>query len=59
MRGNRSLATALAGITAAAGVIANLGLCFAPIFWPGWSALRTLGACALTGFVVGLAQAAT
>ncbi len=98
LRGNRSLATALTGITAAVvGVIANLGvyfalhtlfaetdrvgsgpfdlelpvlasiqwpalaitvLGFALIFWRGWSVLRTLGACALTGVVVGLVLAA-
>lgn len=28
---------------------------FALIFWPGWSVLRTLGACALVGLVLGLA----
>ena len=27
------------------------------VFWRGWSVLRTLGACALTGIVVGLALA--
>ncbi|VXC55240.1 chromate efflux transporter [Nocardioides sp. AX2bis] len=98
LRGNRSLATALTGITAAVvGVIANLGvyfalhtlfaetdrlgsgpvdlevpvlasvqwpalvitgLGFALIFWRGWSVLRTLGACALTGVVVGLVLSA-
>jgi len=97
LRGNRSLATALAGITAAVvGVIASLavyfavhtlfgetrsitsgvvdlevpvlasvqwaavaitGLGFALIFWRGWSVLRTLGACALVGMVVGLVTA--
>ena len=97
LRGNRSLATALAGITAAVvGVIASLavyfavhslfgetrqitagvlelevpvpasvqwsavaitGLAFALIFWRGWSVLRTLGACALVGMVVGLVAA--
>jgi chromate transporter len=98
LRGNRDLAAALAGITAAVvGVIANLALFFALhtlfgetrhlvagpldaeypvlssvdwaalaitalgaalIFWRGWSVLRTLGACALAGIVVGLALAA-
>jgi chromate transporter len=98
LRGNRDLAAALAGITAAVvGVIANLALFFALhtlfgetrhlvagpldaeypvlssvdwaalaitalgaalIFWRGWSVLRTLGACALAGVVVGLALAA-
>ena len=97
LRGNRSLATALTGITAAVvGVIASLAVFFALhtlfgdtsritagpldvevpvvdsvqwaalaitalgcalIFWRGWSVLRTLGACALTGVVVGLVQA--
>ncbi len=97
LRGNRSLATALTGITAAVvGVIANLAVYFALhtlfadtdrvtagpldvevpvldtiqwaalaitglgcalIFWRGWSVLRTLGACALTGVVVGLGLA--
>jgi len=98
LRGNRDLAAALAGITAAVvGVIANLALFFALhtlfgetrhlvagpvdaeypvlssvdraalaitalgaalIFWRGWSVLRTLGACALAGVVLGLALAA-
>jgi chromate transporter len=98
LRGNRDLAAALAGITAAVvGVIANLALFFALhtlfgetrhlvagpldaeypvlssvdwaalaitalgaalVFWRGWSVLRTLGACALAGVVVGLALAA-
>ncbi|MCY7400642.1 MAG: chromate efflux transporter [Nocardioides sp.] len=97
LRGNRSLATALAGITAAVvGVIASLavffaihtlfgdprritpglldlevpelaslqgaplaitGLGLALIFGLRWSVLRTLGACALAGIVVGLAGA--
>ena len=95
LRGNRDLAAALAGITAAVvGVIASLavfftlhtlfgetarvtagpldveyplpgsldlaalaitGLGFALVFWRRWSVLRTLGACALTGVVIGLA----
>ncbi len=99
LRGNRSLATALTGITAAVvGVIANLAvffalhtlfastdrvgagpldlevpvldsvqwpalaltaLGFALIFWRGWSVLRTLAACALTGTALGLVLAAT
>jgi chromate transporter len=94
LRGNRALATALAGITAAVvGVIASLAAFFALhtlfadttrvttgfldlevpvlgsiqwaalaitvlgcalVFWRGWSVLRTLGACALAGIVVGL-----
>ena len=98
LRGNKGLASALTGITAAVvGVIANLAVYFALhtlfadtdriargplelevpvvdtvqwaalaitalgcalIFWRGWSVLRTLGVCALTGVVVGLAQAA-
>lgn len=98
LRGNRDLAAALAGITAAVvGVIANLALFFALhtlfgetrhlvagpldaeypvltsvdwaalaitalgaalVFWRGWSVLRTLGACALAGIVLGLALAA-
>ena len=33
------------------------GLGFALIFWRGWSVLRTLGACALVGMVVGLVTA--
>ena len=97
LRGNRSLATALAGITAAVvGVIASLAVYFALqtlfgetrlvtsgglhvevpelasiqwaalaittlglalVFWRRWSVLRTLGACALAGIVVGLAGA--
>jgi len=97
LRGNRSLATALAGITAAVvGVIASLavffaihtlfgdtrrittgpldfevpelasvqwaalaitGLALGLIFWRRWSVLRTLGACALAGIIVGLAGA--
>ena len=95
LRGNRDLAAALAGITAAVvGVIASLavfftlhtlfgetarltagpldveyplpgsldlaalaitGLGFALVFWRRWSVLRTLGACALAGVVIGLA----
>lgn len=95
LRGNRDLAAALAGITAAVvGVIASLAVFFtlhtlfgqtarltagpldveypllgsvhpaelaitvlglALVFWRGWSVLRTLGACALTGVVIGLA----
>jgi chromate transporter len=98
LRGNRDLAAALAGITAAVvGVIASLALFFALhtlfgetghlvagpldaeypvlssvdwaalaitalggalVFWRGWSVLRTLGACALAGVVLGLALAA-
>ena len=98
LRGNRDLASALAGITAAVvGVIASLavffalntlfdetshvtrgpfdlevpvlasldwaalaitGLACALVFWRGWSVLRTLGACAVAGVVVGLALAA-
>ncbi|WP_248579777.1 chromate efflux transporter [Nocardioides sp. InS609-2] len=97
LRGNRALATALTGITAAVvGVIANLAIYFALhtlfgdtrrittgpfsfetpvldsvqwaalaitglgcalIFWRGWSVLRTLGACALAGVVIGLFDA--
>ncbi len=97
LRGNRGLASALTGITAAVvGVIANLALYFAlhtlfdettrvtdgpfgfdvpqleSIQWAAlaitalgcvlifrlrWSVLRTLGACALAGLAVGLAQA--
>ena len=55
LRGNRSLATALAGITAAVVGVTALGL--ALVFWRRWSVLRTLGACALAGIVVGLAGA--
>jgi chromate transporter len=98
LRGNRSLSSALTGITASVvGVIASLAVFFALhtlfdetsritngpldfevpvldsvqwaataitalgcalIFWRGWSVLRTLGACALTGMVVGLASTA-
>jgi chromate transporter len=98
LRRNRSLSTALTGVTAAVvGVIANLAVYFALhtlfaetsrvttgplsfeipqldsiqwaavaitglgcllIFARGWSVLRTLGACALTGVVVGLLMAA-
>ncbi len=98
LRGNRDLAAALAGITAAVvGVIASLAVFFALhtlfgetgrlragpldleyprvasldeaalaltalgfglIFWRGWSVLRTLGACAVAGVVIGLALAA-
>ncbi|HEV2798072.1 MAG TPA: chromate efflux transporter [Nocardioides sp.] len=98
LRGNRDLAAALAGITAAVvGVIASLAVFFALhtlfdetatttagpwdveypllasidwpslaitalgcalIFWRKWSVLRTLGACALAGIVLGLAMAA-
>ena len=98
LRGNRTLASALTGITAAVvGVIASLALYFAIhtlfdhtrdvtggpfqlevpvlesvnwaalaitalgcalIFWRDWSVLRTLGACALAGIVIGLAAAA-
>jgi chromate transporter len=98
LRGNRDLAAALAGITAAVvGVIASLALFFALhtlfgetrhlvagpldaeypvlssvdwaalaitalggalVFWRRWSVLRTLGACALAGVVLGLALAA-
>ena len=98
LRGNRDLAAALAGITAAVvGVIASLAVFFALhtlfdstrtvtagpldlehpvlasidvaalaitalgcalVFWRKWSVLRTLGACALAGVVVGLALAA-
>ncbi len=98
LRGNRGLAAALAGITAAVvGVIASLALFFALhtlfddtsrlaagpldleypvlgsldvpslaitalgcalVFWRKWSVLRTLGACALAGIVLGLALAA-
>jgi chromate transporter len=97
LRGNRDLAAALAGITAAVvGVIASLAIFFALhtlfaetrhlvagpldpeypvlssvdwaalaitalggalVFWRGWSVLRTLGACALAGVVLGLALA--
>ncbi|WP_374454189.1 chromate efflux transporter [Nocardioides sp.] len=97
LRGNRDLAAALAGITAAVvGVIASLAvfftlhtlfsetghvaagpldveyphltsldaaalavaaLGFLLIFWRRWSVLRTLGACALAGIVLGLAGA--
>ena len=95
LRGNRGLAAALAGITAAVvGVIASLAVFFALhtlfdetgrvtagpldieypllasidvaalaitvlgcvlVFWRRWSVLRTLGACALAGIVLGLA----
>lgn len=98
LRGNRDLAAALAGITAAVvGVIASLAVFFALhtlfadtarltagpldveypllgslewpalaitvlgctlVFWRGWSVLRTLGACALAGVVLGLGLAA-
>ncbi|WP_210651113.1 chromate efflux transporter [Nocardioides sp. SYSU D00065] len=98
LRGNRDLAAALAGITAAVvGVIASLAVFFALhtlfdqtgrvtagpldleyphldsvqwaavaitalgcalVFWRRWSVLRTLGACALAGIVLGLAGAA-
>ncbi|MBL0746474.1 chromate efflux transporter [Nocardioides baculatus] len=98
LRGNRDLAAALAGITAAVvGVIASLAVFFTLhmlfddtrtltsgpldvelpvltaidpaslaitvlgcvlIFWRRWSVLRTLGACALAGIVLGLAMAA-
>ena len=98
LRGNRDLAAALAGITAAVvGVIASLAVFFALhtlfdetatittgpfdveypllgsvdpaalaitalgcalVFWRKWSVLRTLGACALAGIVLGLAMAA-
>ena len=98
LRGNRDLAAALAGITAAVvGVIASLAVFFALhtlfgetarltagpldleyprvasldaaalaitalgcalVFWRGWSVLRTLGACALAGVVLGLAMSA-
>ena len=98
LRGNRDLAAALSGITAAVvGVIASLAVFFtlhtlfdetgrvtagvldveypllgsldlaslaitalgcALVFWRGWSVLRTLGACALAGVVLGLALAA-
>lgn len=98
LRGNRDLASALAGITAAVvGVIASLAVFFALhtlfgetgrvtagpldlayphlgsvdwaalaitalgcalIFWRRWSVLRTLGACALAGVVLGLTVAA-
>ena len=34
--------------------LAITGLGCALIFWRGWSVLRTLGACALAGIVVGL-----
>jgi chromate transporter len=94
LRGNRDLAAALAGITAAVvGVIASLAvfftlhtlfedtgrwttgwldvehphlasldwaaasiaaLGFLLLMWRGWSVLRTLGACALAGIVIGL-----
>lgn len=97
LRGNRDLAAALAGITAAVvGVIASLAVFFTLhtlfdrtqhlvagpldveypllgsvvwaalaitalgcllVFWRGWSVLRTLGACALAGIVLGLAGA--
>ena len=98
LRGNRDLAAALSGITAAVvGVIASLAVFFALhtlfdatrtvttgpldveypvltsldlaslaitalgcalVFWRKWSVLRTLGACALAGIVLGLALAA-
>jgi chromate transporter len=98
LRGNRTLATALTGITAAVvGVIASLAVYFALhtlfedtrsitagpfdfevpildsvqwaavaitalgcalIFWRRWSVLRTLGACAIAGIIVGLTAAA-
>jgi len=98
LRGNRALASALTGITAAVvGVIASLAVYFAVhtlfadtltvtsgpldlevpvlsslrwtplaitalgcalVFWRRWSVLATLGACAATGVVVGLIQAA-
>ncbi len=98
LRGNRDLAAALSGITAAVvGVIASLAVFFALhtlfgedrrlragpldvaypllssvqwdavavavlgaalVFWRGWPVLRVLGACALAGIVLGLAQAA-
>ncbi len=98
LRGNRDLAAALSGITAAVvGVIASLAVFFALhtlfdatrtvttgpldveypvltsldlaslaitalgcalVFWRKWSVLRTLGACALAGIVLGLAMAA-
>lgn len=97
LRGNRALATALAGISAAVvGVIASLAVFFALhtlfdatgrvtagplaveypepgsldpaalaitalgcalVFGRGWSVLRTLGACAIAGVVVGLGPA--
>ncbi|UFN44678.1 chromate efflux transporter [Nocardioides okcheonensis] len=97
LRGNRSLAAALAGVTAAVvGVIASLALFFALhtlfdatgrltagpldleyprlasldvpslaltalacalLFWRGWSVLRTLGACAAAGLLVGVGGA--
>ncbi|WP_068424859.1 chromate efflux transporter [Janibacter terrae] len=95
LRGNRDLAAALSGITAAVvGVIANLAVFFAIhtlfattkqlsagplaltypqlstinlpelaiaalgcalIFWRRWSVLRTLGACAAAGIIIGFA----
>ncbi|NYE36205.1 chromate transporter [Nocardioides cavernae] len=98
LRGNRDLAAALTGITAAVvGVIASLAVLFALhtlfdetrqlvagpldveypllgsvswpalaitalgcalVFWRRWSVLRTLGACAAAGIVLGLALAA-
>ncbi|WP_307853969.1 chromate efflux transporter [Nocardioides palaemonis] len=97
LRGNRSLADALAGVTAAVvGVIASLAVFFALhtlfdatgrltagpldleyphlasldvtslaltalgcalLFWRGWSVLRTLGACAAAGLLVGVGGA--
>ena len=42
----------LGSIQWAALAITALGC--ALIFWRGWSVLRTLGVCALTGLVVGL-----
>lgn len=38
--------------------LAITGLGVALVFWRGWSVLRTLGACALAGVVLGLALAA-
>ena len=37
--------------------VAITGLGFALIFWRRWSVLRTLGACALVGILVGLVAA--
>ena len=36
--------------------VAITALACALVFWRGWSVLRTLGACALAGLLVGLAQ---
>mgnify|MGYP003492765017 CR=1 FL=1 len=43
-------------IMAGYGAVAITALACALVFWRGWSVLRTLGACALAGLLVGLAQ---